>query len=140
MITVRTRRKIGMMQQQLSGAKEEDFLLTLGQNFLEFIHRYGTDNSYADSLICTKIAEYVKDKNYAAISDLFAGLQVFGTYDKYTQLTTKYKIVSSAVGRNFNGTVFEGRPDEQSELNRIIAHTCGMCTEQGTEFVEKLLA
>ena len=140
MITVRTRRKIGMTQQQYGGVKEEAFMVSLGQNFLDFIDKYGQDGQCDDSLLYDKMKEAVKSRDYKEIEKLFASIQVFGTYDRITQLTTKYKNVKSAVGNAFNGTVFEGTPDEKTELDRIVAHTCGMCTAQGNEYIEKLLA
>lgn len=141
MITVRTRKRVGMMQQQLSGVKEEAFMLGLGQNFLDFVDKYSEEGQQcADSLLYNKVAEFVKNKDYEGIENIFTGLQVFGTYDKITQLTTKYKNTRSAVGSTYNGTVFEGRPDEKTEIERIVAHTCGLCSPQGDEFVGKLLA
>ena len=130
MITVRTRRRLGMTQQQLGGTKEEAFMISLGQNFLDFIDKYGEDGQCDDSLLYDKMAEAVKAKDYKEIEKLFSKIQVFGTYDRITQLTTKYKNVRSAVGNAFNGTIFD----------RIVAHTCGMCTAQGNEYLEKLLA
>ena len=140
MITVRTRKRIGMMQQQLTGVKEEAFMLSLGQNFLDFIDKYSEEGQCDNSLLYDKVAELVKAKDYQGIEKVFTALQVFGTYDKVTLLTTKYKNSRSAVGNTFNGTVFEGLPDEKNELERIVAHTCGMCSSEGNEFVEKLLA
>ena len=140
MITVRTRKRIGMTQQQLNGVKEESFMLSLAQNFLAFIDKYGEEAQCEDSLLYEKVSQLVKDKDYEGIAKVFTGLQVFGTYDKITELTIKYKNSRSAVGSTYNGTVYEGRPDEQKELERIVAHTCGLCSVESNEFVEKLLA
>jgi hypothetical protein len=140
MITVRTRRKIGMMQQQLGGTKEEAFIISLGQNFIDFVDKYSEDGRCEDSLLYEKMSEYVKNKDYENIEKLFSTIQVFGTYDKVTQFTTKYKTVKSAVGNAYNGTMLEGGADEKTELNRIVAHTCGMCSPKGDEFLAKLLA
>ncbi len=140
MITVRTRRRIGMMQQQLGGNKEQAFVLSLGQNFLDFIDKYSEVEDYSNSLLYTKMEELIKAEDYKGVEAVFEKLQIFGTYDKVTQFTTKYKNVSSAVGRTFNGTVFEGHVDEKAELERIVAHTCGLCSSKGNEFVEKMLA
>ena len=140
MITVRTRRKIGMTQQQLGGTKEEAFIVNLGQNFIDFVDKYSEKGQCDDSLLYDKMTEFVKNRDYENIEKLFTTIQVFGTYDKITQFTTKYKTVKSAVGNAFNGTVFEGGPDEKKELDRIVAHTCGMCSAEGDEFVEKALA
>lgn len=140
MITVRTRRKVGMSQQQLNGAKEEEFILGLGQNFLDFIEKYSAEGQCSDSILLDRMTEAVKDKNLTEITRLFSVIQVFGTYDKVTMVTTKYKNVKSAVGNAFNGTVYEGKPDEQSEIQRIVAHTCAICSPQGNDILEKLLA
>lgn len=140
MITVRTRRKIGMTQQQLGGTKAEAFLVSLGQNFIDFVDKYSEDGQGADSLLYGKMKEYVKEKDTDNIQKLFSSIQVFGTYDKITQFTMKYKTVKSASGNAFNGTIFEGGPDEKAELERIVAHTCGMCSPKGDEFLGKLLA
>ncbi|SFN50680.1 hypothetical protein SAMN04487831_101469 [Pseudobutyrivibrio sp. UC1225] len=140
MITVRTRKKIGMTQQQLGGTKEEAFVVDLAQNFIDFVKKYSEDYQYESSLLYGKMSEYVKAKDSENIQKLFSTIQVFGTYDKITQFTTKYKTVKSASGNAFNGTVFEGGPDEKAELERIVAHTCGMCSEKGDEFLGKLLA
>ena len=140
MITVRQRKRIGMTQQQLNGVKEESFLLSLGQNFLDFVDKYSEEGQCEGSLLYETVAQLVKEKDYAGIEKVFTGLQVFGTYDRITELTIKYKNSRSAVGSTYNGTVYEGRPDEQKELERIISHTCGLCSPQGNEFIEKLLA
>ncbi|SHI59071.1 hypothetical protein [Pseudobutyrivibrio xylanivorans] len=140
MITVRTRRKIGMTQQQLGGTKEEAFIISLGQNFIDFVDKYSEDGQCEDSLLYEKMSEYVKNKDYENIKKLFSTIQVFGTYDKVTQFTTKYKTVKSAVGNAYNGTMLEGGADEKTELDRIVAHTCGMCSPKGDEFLAKLLA
>ena len=140
MITVRTRRKIGMTQQQLGGSKEDAFIVDLGQNFINFVDKYSEDNQYEDSLLYDKMNEYVKAKDTDNIQKLFATIQVFGTYDKITQFTTKYKTVKSASGNAYNGTIFEGGPDEKTELERIVSHTCGMCSAKGDEFIGKLFA
>ena len=139
MITVRTRRKIGMIQQQLGGNKEEAFIVDLGQNFLSFVEMH-SEGDINDSILYNKMTEAVKARDYKAIEKMFSTIQVFGTYDKISRITTKYKNVSSAVGNSFNGTVFEGHADEKAELERIVAHTCGMCSPKGNEFLEKLLA
>lgn len=140
MITVRTRRKLGMAQQQLGGIKEEAFIVSLGQNFIDFIDKYSENGQCEESLLYDKMNEYVKAKDYKNIEKLFSTIQVFGTYDKVTQFTTKYKTVKSAVGNAYNGTLLEGGADEKAELDRIVAHTCGMCSAQGDEFLGKLLA
>ncbi|MBR5637453.1 MAG: hypothetical protein IKW81_11045 [Pseudobutyrivibrio sp.] len=140
MITVRTRKRVGMMQQQLGGVKEEAFMISLGQNFLDFIDKYSEEGQCVDSLLYGKISQLVKDRDFEGIEKVFETLQVFGTYDKVTQLTTKYKNTKSAVGSTYNGTVFEGRPDEKNEIERIVAHTCGLCSPEGDEFLGKLLA
>ncbi|MDC7277978.1 hypothetical protein NXH64_00540 [Butyrivibrio fibrisolvens] len=140
MITVRTRRKLGMTQQQLGGFKEEAFIVSLGQNFIDFVDKYSENGQCEESLLYDKMNEYVKAKDYKNIEKLFSTIQVFGTYDKVTQFTTKYKTVKSAVGNAYNGTLLEGGADEKAELDRIVAHTCGMCSAQGDEFLGKLLA
>ena len=140
MITVRTKRKIGMMQQQLGGNKEEAFIISLGQNFLDFVNKYSEHEGFDNSILYAKVEQLVKDKDYKGIEEVFKNIQVFGTYDKVTMLTTKYKNVKSAVGLAYNGTVLEGNVDEKEELSRIVAHTCGLCSPQGDEFVEKMLA
>ena len=140
MITVRTRRKIGLMQQQYTGVKEENFMVSLGQNFLDFVDKYSEAGQCVDSVLYGKMSDAVKNRNYEEIEKIFSTIQVFGTYDKVTLLTTKYKNTKSAVGNAFNGTVFEGTADEQSELDRIVAHTCGMCSPQGDSMLEKMLA
>ena len=140
MITVRTRRKLGMTQQQLGGFKEEAFIVSLGQNFIDFVDKYSENGQCEESLLYDKMNEYVKAKDYKNIEKLFSTIQVFGTYDKVTQFTTKYKTVKSAVGNAYNGTLLEGGADEKAELDRIVAHTCGMCSAQGNEFLGKLLA
>ena len=140
MITVRTRRKLGMGQLQLHGAQEEGFIITLGQNFLDFVDKYSEFENYDSSTLYIKMKEFVDNKDVEGIKDLFQSLQVFGTYDKVTDLTTKYKNISTACGLTFNGTVYEGRADEQKELDRIVSHTCTLCSVEGEEYVEKLFA
>lgn len=140
MITVRTKKKIGMGQMQLTGRQEENFVVSLGQDLLDFVEKYSEVEDYESSLLYATVDTYVKNKDVDGIKKLFKGLQLFGTYDKNTGFTTKYKNISTACGLTYNGTVYEGRPDEQSELERIVAHTCAMCSKQGDEFVEKLLA
>ena len=140
MITVRTKKKIGMGQMQLTGRQEENFVVSLGQDLLDFVEKYSEVEDYESSLLYATVDTYVKNKDVDGIKKLFKGLQLFGTYDKNTGFTTKYKNISTACGLTYNGTVYEGRPDEQSELERIVAHTCTMCSKQGDEFVEKLLA
>ncbi len=140
MITVRTKRKIGMTQQQLGGTKEEAFLIGLAQNVLDFIDKYSDNHDYEDSLLYSKLSALVKEKDYAGIDKILSTLQIFGSYDKISQITIKYKNSTSAVGRTYNGTVFEGRPDEKKELERIVAHTCALCSSEGSEYLGKLLA
>ncbi|SCZ79341.1 hypothetical protein [Pseudobutyrivibrio xylanivorans] len=140
MITVRTRRKLGMTQQQLGGFKEEAFIVSLGQNFIDFVDKYSEKGQCEESLLYDKMNEYVKAKDYKNIEKLFSTIQVFGTYDKVTQFTTKYKTVKSSIGHAYNGTLLEGGAEEKAELDRIVAHTCGMCSAQGDEFLGKLLA
>lgn len=140
MITVRKKRKLGMTTQQLAGIKKEAFLVDLGKNFLDFVEKYSKEDNFNDSLLYEKMAEAVKAKDYKSIEKMFSIIQVFGTYDRIAQTTVKYKNLQSAVGNAFNGTVFEGHADEKNELDRIIAHTCGMCSPKGDEFLEKILA
>ncbi|MBQ7147981.1 MAG: hypothetical protein IJR96_04445 [Pseudobutyrivibrio sp.] len=140
MITVRTRRKIGMTQQQYNGTKEANFILGLGRNFLDFIDKYSLTDKCENSFLYGKMSKAVDDKDYEEIERIFSTVQVFGTYDDVTMLTTKYKSVKSAVGNALNGTVYEGRADEQSEIERIVNHTCGLCSPQGNEMLEKMLA
>ncbi len=140
MITVRTRRKIGMTQQQYNGTKEANFILGLGQNFLDFIDKYSLTDKCENSFLYGKMSKAVDDKDYEEIERIFSTVQVFGTYDDVTMLTTKYKSVKSAVGNALNGTVYEGRADEQSEIERIVNHTCGLCSPKGNEMLEKMLA
>ena len=140
MITVRTKRRIGMAQQVLSGSQEENFIISLGQNFLEFFNKYCTQDNYEESRIYSTVEQLVKDRDAEGIKKVFSSLQIFGTYDNVTQLTTKYKNISTACGLTYNGTVYEGRTDEQTELERIISHTCAMSTPEGDEFIGKLLA
>ncbi len=140
MITVRTKRKIGMAQQVLSGGQEESFVLGLGQNFLDFVDKYSNDEAHEESLLYTKMKGLVGDKDYDGIKSLLSSIQVFGTYDKYNERTIKYKNIVTACGNTYNGTVYVGTADEQSEIERIVAHTCGMCSPAANEMVGKLLA
>ena len=141
MITVRTRKKVGgMTQQQLAGVQEERFIACMAQNFLDFVDKYGEDCHREDSILYDKVSQLLNDKDYNGLEKVFSTVQVFGTYDKITQNIIKYKNSRSAVGNTYNGTVIEGGPDEQSELNRIVAHTCTMCSPEGNAFLEKLLA
>ena len=140
MITVRTRRKIGMTQQQYAGIKEEKFIISLGQNFLNFVEKHSTDNQHIESILYARMTKAVNNRDYLEIERLFSKIQIFGTYDDVTQLTPKYKNVRSAVGNAFNGTVYEGRPDEQHEIERIVSHTCAICSTEGNEMLKQLLA
>ncbi len=140
MITVRTRRTIGMMQQQFAGVKEQNFIIALGQNFLNFVEKHSVDEHHSESILYSRMAKAVKNEDYLEIERLFSKIELFGTYDNVTLLTTKYKNVRSAVGNAFNGTVYEGRPDEQSEIQKIANHTCAFCSPEGDEVLKKLLA
>ena len=140
MITVRTRRKIGMSQQVLTGRQEEGFVIGLGQNLLDFVNKYSDKDDYEASRLYATVEELVKAKDADGLKDLLSSIQVFGTYDKVTNLTTKYKNISTACGLTYNGTVYDGSADEKSELDRIISHTCTMCSSEGDEFMEKILA
>ena len=64
MITVRTRRKIGMTQQQYNGTKEANFILGLGQNFLDFIDKYSLTDKCENSFLYGKMSKAVYDKDY----------------------------------------------------------------------------
>ena len=140
MITVRTRRKIGMSQQVLTGRQEEGFVIGLGQNLLDFVNKYSDKDDYEASRLYATVEELVKAKDADGLKNLLSSIQVFGTYDKVTNLTTKYKNISTACGLTYNGTVYDGSADEKSELDRIISHTCTMCSSEGDEFMEKILA
>lgn len=140
MITVRTRRKIGMSQQVLTGRQEVEFVIGLGQNLLDFVNKYSDKDDYEASRLYATVEELVKAKDADGLKDLLSSIQVFGTYDKVTNLTTKYKNISTACGLTYNGTVYDGSADEKSELDRIISHTCTMCSSEGDEFMEKILA
>ncbi|MCR5415583.1 MAG: hypothetical protein K6E79_02160 [Pseudobutyrivibrio sp.] len=133
MITVRTKRKIGMQQQQLGGHKEEAFVISLGQNFLNFIEKYSEEKSYEDTALYNKVADLVKEKDYKSIEKVFKGLQLFGTYDEVTKMTTKYKNISTACGLTYNGTVLEGHADQKVELDKIVAHTFSLFSEEDEE-------
>ena len=141
MITVRTRRKIGMSQQILTGRQEESFVLGLGQNLLEFINKYSEeDDDYESSRLYATVDQLVKDKDVEGLKKVLSSIQIFGTYDKVSQLTTKYKNISTACGLTYNGTIYEGTSDEKTELERIITHTCTLCSSEGDEFMDKILA
>ncbi|MCR4568064.1 MAG: hypothetical protein K5769_08425 [Pseudobutyrivibrio sp.] len=140
MITVRTRRKLGTTQQQLGGNKESVFIVSLGQNFLDFIDKYAPSEDYESSLLYSRVEQLVEDKDYKGLEQIFIKLKVFGTYDKITTRITKYKNISTAVGLTYNGTVFEGLSDEKAELEKIVAKTCSLCGPEGDEFFEKNLA
>ena len=140
MITVRTRRKLGIVQEQLGGDKESLFIVNLGQNLLDFIDRYAQNEDYEYSLLYSKVGQLVEDKDYKGLEKIFMTLQVFGTYDKITTRITKYKNISTAVGLTYNGTVFEGFADEKIELEKIVAKTCSMCSPEGDKLFEKHLA
>lgn len=140
MITVRTRNKMGMMQQQFAGAKEQNFIIELGQNFLNFVEKHSSEEQHHESILFARMSKAVKNQDYLEIERLFSKIVLFGTYDNETKLTTKYKNVTSAVGNAFNGTVYEGRPDEQSEIQKIATHTCTFCSPEGDEVLRKLLA
>lgn len=140
MITVRTRKKIGMLQQQLAGVKEQNFIVALGQNFLNFVEKHSVDGQHNDSILYSRMTKAVKNEDYLEIEKLFSKIELFGTYDNVTLLTTKYKNVKTAVGNAFNGTVYEGRPDEQGEIQKIAKHTCAFCSPEGDEVLKKLLA
>ncbi len=140
MITVRTKKRIGMGQIQLAGHQEENFVINLGQSLLDFVEKYSEEEDYESSILYGTVGELVQNKDTDGIKKLFKNIQVFGTYDKVTGMTTKYKNISTACGLTYNGTVFEGRPDEKTELDRIVSHTCAMCSKQGDEFIGKLLA
>ncbi len=140
MITVRTRRKLGIVQEQLGGDKESLFIVNLGQNLLDFIDKYAQTEDYESSVLYSKVGQMVEDKDYKGLEDVFMTLQVFGTYDRITTRITKYKNISTAVGLTYNGTVFEGFSDEKADLEKIVAHTCGLCGPKGDEMLADKLA
>ncbi len=139
MITVRTRRKLGMLQHQIGGNKEAAFVINLGQNFLDFVDKYSEDDGANESLLYTRVSELVEAKDYKGLERVFRTIQVFGTYDRVSMRTIKYKNVHSAVGLTYNGTVFEGLVEEKEELSRIVAHTCRLCTKEGDDFLINML-
>lgn len=140
MITVRIRKKMGMTQQQFAGIKEQNFVMELGQNFLNFVEKHSTEDQHTESILYARMSKAVKNEDYLEIERLFSVIQVFGTYNKETQIITKFKNITSAVGNAFNGTVYEGRPDEKNEIDRIVSHTCAICSPAGNEILKKLLA
>ncbi|SDB06090.1 hypothetical protein SAMN02910298_00158 [Pseudobutyrivibrio sp. YE44] len=140
MITIRTRRKLGMLQHQIGGNKEASFVISLGQNFLDFVDKYSEDEYSTNSVLYKKIEELVEAKDYKALEHIFKTIQVFGTYDRVSMKTIKYKNVKSAVGLTYNGTVFEGFDEEKDELSRIVAHTCKLCSAVGDEYMENMLS
>ena len=140
MITVRTRRKLGTVQEQLGGDKESLFIVNLGQNLLDFIDRYAETEDYESSLLYSKVGQMVEEKDYKGLEQVFINLKVFGTYDKITTRITKYKNISTAVGLTYNGTVFESLSDERAEIAKIAAQTCAMCSPEGDEILADKLA
>ncbi|WP_294239371.1 hypothetical protein [Pseudobutyrivibrio sp.] len=140
MITVRTRRKSFMTQEQFAGRREAEFILSLGRNFLAFVDRYSDSEDYEASKLYSTVENLVKENDVEGIRKVLASIQVFGTYDKVAKITTKYKNIITAVGPTYNGTVYYENPDEKNELDRIISHTCSLCSPDGDEQLGNLLA
>lgn len=140
MITVRTRRKSFMTQEQFAGKREAEFILSLGRNFLAFVDRYSDSEDYEASKLYSTVENLVKENDVEGIRKVLASIQVFGTYDKVAKITTKYKNIITAVGPTYNGTVYYENPDEKNELDRIISHTCSLCSPDGDEQLGNLLA
>ena len=140
MITVRTRRKSFMTQEQFAGRRETEFILSLGRNFLAFVDRYSDSEDYEASKLYSTVENLVKENDVEGIRKVLASIQVFGTYDKVAKITTKYKNIITAVGPTYNGTVYYENPDEKNELDRIISHTCSLCSPDGDEQLGNLLA
>lgn len=140
MITVRTRRKSFMTQEQLAGRHEAEFILSLGKNFLAFVDRYSDSDDYETSALYSTIENLVKENDVEGIRKILASIQVFGTYDKVSKITTKYKNITTAVGLTYNGTVYFENPDEKNELEQIITRTCSLCSPDGDEQLGNLLA
>jgi hypothetical protein len=129
-----------MTQEQFAGRREAEFILSLGRNFLAFVDRYSDSEDYEASKLYSTVENLVKENDVEGIRKVLASIQVFGTYDKVAKITTKYKNIITAVGPTYNGTVYYENPDEKNELDRIISHTCSLCSPDGDEQLGNLLA